>query len=152
MFKLARAVQSCDPFYDSAVLTDKEARRQCRQTAVCLRNFIVAHQDGVIHLQFTREFPNLDPGRIVVESNPDNLESRVLYLFCRSTNQGVITLQGPHQVAQKYRSTVRPRKSESRTVSPLTDSRVKSGAGLNGEGPKLAPEFFGAVVVAGDIS
>src|SRR5712671_4635850 len=50
------------------------------------------------------------------------------YSFCNSTNHGISILQGPHQVAQKLRSTALPRKSESFTVLPSRDCSSKSGA------------------------
>src|SRR5882757_8588202 len=50
------------------------------------------------------------------------------YSFCNSTNHGISILQGPHQVAQKLRSTALPRKSESLTVFPPSDCSSKSGA------------------------
>src|SRR5579862_5347998 len=52
------------------------------------------------------------------------------YSFCRSINQGISILQGPHQVAQKLRRTALPRKSERRVILPSRDSREKSGAGV----------------------
>src|SRR5579872_3392068 len=45
-------------------------------------------------------------------------------------NQGISTLQGPHHVAQKLRSTTLPLYSESFTVAPVASFRAKSGVGL----------------------
>src|SRR5579862_6221407 len=45
-------------------------------------------------------------------------------------NQGISTLQGPHHVAQKFRSTTLPLYWESFTVAPVASFRAKSGVGL----------------------
>src|ERR1039458_391476 len=45
-------------------------------------------------------------------------------------SQGVSTLQGAHQVAQKLRASALPLKSASETFLPLRSSSVNGGAGL----------------------
>src|SRR5580704_9551814 len=43
-------------------------------------------------------------------------------------NQGISTLHGPHQVAQKLSSTTLPLRSESLTFAPVASLSAKSGA------------------------
>src|SRR5271157_3846724 len=50
------------------------------------------------------------------------------YLFCKSMNHGISTLQGGHHVAQKLRTTALPRKSAKRMVLPVKSFSAKSGA------------------------
>src|SRR5277367_2183246 len=45
-------------------------------------------------------------------------------------NQGISTLHGPHQVAQKFRRTTLPRRSDSLTVLPAASLSAKSGAAI----------------------
>src|ERR1041385_9307662 len=77
------------------------------------------------------------------------------YFFCRSTNDGISILQGPHHVAQKFSSTALPRSEERRTSLPSgTLFSVKSGStepfcgsGKSGGGASLsflAPSGFAA--------
>ena len=47
-----------------------------------------------------------------------------------STNQGISTLQGPHQVAQKLRSTALPLYSDKVTTLPSESFSLNSGAFL----------------------
>ena len=61
-------------------------------------------------------------------ATPRNCSPAGPYCFCKSTNQGISILHGPHQVAQKLRTTGLPRKSDKWTVSPSRDCKVKSGA------------------------
>src|SRR5436190_10460572 len=49
-------------------------------------------------------------------------------LCSNSTNHGISSLHGTHQVAQKLSSTARPRKSESLTALPDESAKAKSGA------------------------
>src|SRR5208282_499281 len=53
---------------------------------------------------------------------------RSLYLFWKSTNSGISTLQPSHQVAQKFSRTTFPLKSESFTAWPEASLKVKFGA------------------------
>src|SRR5580700_6597847 len=61
-------------------------------------------------------------------AKPRNCHPGGPYRFSKSQNQGISILHGPHQVAQKFRTTGLPRKSDRRTVLPSRDCRVKSGA------------------------
>src|SRR6185437_9435715 len=57
------------------------------------------------------------------------------YCFCSSTNHGISSRHGVHQVAQKFSSTALPRKSIRCTVLPSSDCKAKSGAAEPGLGP-----------------
>src|SRR5205085_22642 len=61
---------------------------------------------------------------------PTTANSRSLYVFWNSMNQGISILQGPHHVAQKFTRTTFPLRSESLSVAPVASLREKSGAGL----------------------
>src|SRR5437764_6739971 len=58
--------------------------------------------------------------------------SRPLLLNCfsNSMNQGISSAHGPHQVAQKFKTTTFPRRSLNLNAFPSPSLRVKSGAGF----------------------
>src|SRR5579862_1660362 len=51
------------------------------------------------------------------------------YFDCSATRLGISTLQGPHQVAQKFTTVTLPREAETETGLPSTPGSWKSGAG-----------------------
>ena len=62
--------------------------------------------------------------------------------FCSCTNEGISSMQGPHQLVQKFRTMVLPFKSCNETVRSES-VRVKSGASepsMRGCEPRLHAE------------
>src|SRR5579871_2691826 len=69
---------------------------------------------------------------------PSTANPLSLYCCSNSMNQGISTLQGAHQVAQKSSSTTLPLYSDRCTVFPSTSLSTKSGAALRSLSPLTA--------------
>src|SRR3954471_12681781 len=64
------------------------------------------------------------------QTAPTTLKPRASKSCCIEMSSGISSRQGTHQVAQKFKTTTRPRKSFKLKVSPVTFFASISGAGV----------------------
>jgi hypothetical protein len=102
---LADKAEMCRRDFPLAV--NKEGRRERIDSAILFRDALIVDHDSVVHCPLSHERLDSLPS-VVVHRKPRTAKPRPLCVFSNSTNQGISTLHGPHQVAQKSTNSFSP--------------------------------------------